>query len=101
MLHRCEVCGRRYRSPGWLARHMERAHAPGTAEGEQAGREPSLEPGPLFAEVDRVESQLGKACRALGIAASDVMSYRVYSDRVAIIEGPVGYKRVYEVGEER
>jgi hypothetical protein len=39
---------------------------------------------------------VGVALRALGISRGDVMSYSVRGDRVVIIEGPVGYKRVWE-----
>ena len=31
----------------------------------------------------------------LGIEWEDVMSYQVHDDRIVIVEGPVGYKRVY------
>ena len=31
----------------------------------------------------------------LGIDWEDVMSYQVHDDRIVIVEGPVGYKRVY------
>jgi len=31
----------------------------------------------------------------LGIDWEDVMSYQVHDDRIVILEGPVGYKRVY------
>jgi len=30
-----------------------------------------------------------------GIEWKDVMAFGVHSDRVVVIEGPVGYKRVY------
>ena len=31
----------------------------------------------------------------LGIGWDDVMSYQVHDHRIVIVEGPVGYKRVY------
>jgi hypothetical protein len=39
---------------------------------------------------------LDRALKALGIEPENVLSYAVHDDRVVIIEGPVGYKRVYE-----
>jgi hypothetical protein len=36
-----------------------------------------------------------RALVELGIEWKDVMAFRVHSDRVVIIEGPVGYMRVY------
>ena len=36
-----------------------------------------------------------QALADLGIEWKDVMAFGVHSDRVMIIEGPVGYKRVY------
>jgi len=36
-----------------------------------------------------------RALAELGIEWEDVMAFGVHSDRVVIIEGPVGYKRVY------
>ena len=35
----------------------------------------------------------------LGIEWKDVMAFRVHSDRVVIIEGPVGYKRTWWMPE--
>ena len=45
---------------------------------------------------------LDRALRALGIRREDVMAFKIYDDRVAVIEGPVGYKRtwVFPGGEE-
>lgn len=44
-------------------------------------------------EIDEVE----RACDALGIDVDDVLAYKVYHEpyKVVIIEGPVGYKRVW------
>jgi hypothetical protein len=38
---------------------------------------------------------VGRALAELGIQWKDVMALGVHSDRVLIIEGPVGYKRVH------
>jgi hypothetical protein len=37
-----------------------------------------------------------RALKALGIEPENVLSYAVHDDRVVVIEGPVGYKRVYK-----
>jgi len=39
---------------------------------------------------------LDRALKALCIEAGNVLSYAVHDDRVVVIEGPVGYKRVYK-----
>jgi hypothetical protein len=47
---------------------------------------------------DAADKQAGRDERALAelrIDWKNVMAFRVYSDRVVIIEGPVGYKRTY------
>jgi hypothetical protein len=103
MAYTCQVCGREYKTRGGLSRHVERAHpskesgskvrAAG-AEDESQGR---VKTAPLFAGLEQDAARLEEACQALGVALGDVMSYRLYDDRVVIIEGPVGYKRVYEV----
>ena len=41
-----------------------------------------------------------KALKALAIKPADVMSYRVYPDKVVIIEGPTGWKRVWKPEEK-
>jgi hypothetical protein len=40
-------------------------------------------------------SPVERALADLGIEWKDVMALGVHSDRVVVIEGPVGYKRVY------
>jgi hypothetical protein len=77
----CDICGRKYRSRAWLERHVELKHGAGaSAPSEQAEDSASL---------------LARACRGLRIDAKDILSSQVYTDRVVIIEGPVGYKRVW------
>jgi hypothetical protein len=77
----CDFCGRKYRSRAWLDRHVELKH------GAEA-RTPSE-------AAEESVPHLVEACHALGIDAKDVLSSRVYGDRVVVIEGPVGYKRVW------
>jgi len=38
---------------------------------------------------------VGRALVDLGIDWEDLMSYQVHSDRVVIVEGPVGFKRTW------
>jgi len=42
-----------------------------------------------------------QALADLGIEWKDVMAFRVHSDRVVIIEGPVGFKRTWWFPEAR
>ena len=44
---------------------------------------------------EAVSSPVERALADLGIEWKNVMAFGVHSDRVVIIEGPVGYKRVY------
>jgi len=76
MAYRCprSGCGREFGSERALAIHTGKAHL----EGVQAPVE------------------LKSALRALGIVEEDVLSFRIYDDRVVIIEGPGGKKRVWQ-----
>jgi len=42
-----------------------------------------------------------RALAELGIEWKDVMAFGVHSDRVVVIEGPVGYKRTWWFPERR
>jgi hypothetical protein len=77
----CDVCGRKYRSRAWLDRHVELKH------GAEASTPSEVE--------EESAPPLVEACRALRIDAKDVLSSKVYGDKVVLIEGPVGYKRVW------
>jgi hypothetical protein len=86
----CEFCGREYKSRSGLRRHVKAKHT---------GAEPTASSwGPAK------DAPLAMALEALGVREEDVMSYKVYADKVVVIEGPVGYKRVWlrdaqEVGD--
>lgn len=42
----------------------------------------------------QLPDEVKRACKVLNISREQVMAYRVYPDRVVIIEGPVGFKRI-------
>ena len=78
----------------------------GKEAASRSGPSPSTGPRPGLdtaaaqrAEDDRPRGAEGspveRALAELGIEWKDVMAFGVHSDRVVIIEGPVGYKRVY------
>jgi len=118
--HRCPDCGKWYKSRSGLRRHRKRVHgggAPalpvemepvpveivaGLGEDEE---EPALGEGDNFvgpsrselaeARVEGDEMAFHAALEGLGIDADSVMASTVYPDRVVIIEGPVGQKRVW------
>jgi hypothetical protein len=94
----CEVCGREYQTKSWLDRHMELKH--GTRAEEERPRDTGDTQEPETREavssID-VASLLTRACEALGIDKDDVLSSRVYGDRVVVVEGPVGYKRMWSI----
>jgi hypothetical protein len=75
MNYQCAECGKPYKSKSGLRRHIKKEHPI-----QQAGDE-----------------MLKQAMKDLGIKSKDVLSYRVYhaENKVAIIEGPVGAKRVW------
>jgi len=44
---------------------------------------------------DLLNRPMREACKALGIKLTDVMAFKVYDDKVVVIEGPTGWKRVW------
>lgn len=84
MRYRCprSGCGREFDSPRALAIHMAKAH------GERKAQSPSATGPP----------ELRQALKALGI--QEVLSFRVYDDRVVVIEGPGGKKRIWQKPKE-
>ena len=111
MSYKCPRCTKRYLSKSGLRRHVNAQH-PVEHAGPPDEAAPHEEPvtddqdaDDLIAERDvtqdaRAKSDgddaMIKACKALAIKPADVMSYRVYPDKVVIIEGPVGWKRTWE-----
>jgi hypothetical protein len=99
----CEVCGRKYTSPYWLERHLEAKHgaaeAAHKAADEALGGEVAAPEGARAAEGASATTSdadwLERACEALGLTPQSVISSHVYEDRVVLIEGPVGRKRVW------
>lgn len=79
-MYKCEFCGREYKTRSGLRRHVKAKHPPDL-------------PLPLLNTPGA--DWLERACQELGIKVSDILAYKVYHDRVVIIEGPVGYKRVW------
>ena len=112
MSYKCPQCTKRYLSKSGLRRHVN-AHHPSDqpalyATDEAAPHEEPVtddqDPDDLMAKRDAVhdarsksdnDDAMIKACKALAIKPADVMSYRVYPDKVVIIEGPVGWKRIW------
>ncbi len=111
MAYRCTVCGKEYQSRSGLRRHVkgkhrvavpalpleEAAEAPGGSEAGEAGGGPAAERSEARAPA---EASLEAALEALGIDEDDVLAYKVYHEplKVVVIEGPVGYKRVWTGG---
>lgn len=102
----CKECGQEFKTrSGWMshqrARHPEIAPEPG-AEAEGAGAE-AVSSTVLSTSREKVKAalkesekdMLSMALKGLGIKRGDVMAHQVYGDRVVIIEGPVGHKRVF------
>ena len=89
MAYRCprNGCGREFGSARALAIHMAKRHEQRRMHSET----PEEVIGPL---------ELKEALEALGIAPQNVLSFKVYDDRVAIIEGPGGKKRLWQKPKE-
>jgi hypothetical protein len=97
----CPECGRSYARKDSLVRHQKKEH------GSASLVQQSLDVGearvdveaPAGAEEEKAEGfspgVLKRALADLGIDAEDVMAHRVYPDRVVIIQGPAGFKRVW------
>ncbi len=110
-MHRCPECGKEYQSRSGLRRHRKRDHRPEGLQALPVQIEPEAqerEPEPGVDEhvgpdaVERAwargkgdEGVFRAALKALGIRPKNVMAWKVYPDRVVIIEGPVGYKRIW------
>jgi len=44
--------------------------------------------------------ELKQALKALGIAPQNILSFKIYDERVVIIEGPGGKKRIWQKPKE-
>lgn len=89
MAYRCprSGCGREFGSARALAIHMAKTHK----QRRSQSKTPKRVSGPL---------ELKQALKALGIAPQNVLSFQTYDDRVVIIEGPGGKKRVWQKPKE-
>jgi hypothetical protein len=110
MAYRCSVCGKEYQSRSGLRRHVKAKHrvavpalpvqealeAPAGSEAAEAGEGPAELRAPV-----QLTPELVLALDGLDIDVDDVLAYKVYHEplKVVIIEGPVGFKRVWCHGE--
>ena len=92
----CEECGREFKTKSGLISHLKAKHPipAEILEAEGTGPRPVREK-VKAALKESEKDMLAMALKALGIKRADVMAHKVYGDRVVIIEGPVGYKRVF------
>ena len=104
---KCEVCGKGYKSKSGLRRHVKAKHgADGAGDGAAGEVATEEEAGPSAAEpmeglpdvlgevAEMEERELRRVCELFDIKVQDVMAFKVYDDKVVIIEGPTGWKRV-------
>lgn len=92
MKYRCprSGCGREFGSARALAIHMAKTHGERKLHSKRP-KTPKGRTGP---------PELKQALKALGIAPQKVLSFKIYDDRVVIIEGPGGKKRVWQKPKE-
>lgn len=93
----CEECGGSFKTKSGLISHQKAKH-PSAGSGRVG--DGAVPAGPTKETVkaalkESKKDMLAMALKGLGIKKADVMAHKVYGDRVVIIEGPVGYKRVY------
>ena len=106
---KCPHCSKTYKSKSGLRRHINSIH-PNTDEAvpQEEPVTDDQDADDLMAERDVIHAPdhltlvapsdkepLDAALKALAIEPDNVMSYRVYPDKVVLIEGPVGWKRVW------
>jgi hypothetical protein len=112
-MYQCPECGKEYGSKSGLRRHRKRDHRPQglqplpvEIEPEEPEEEPALGEGENYWGPDAAEMAWSRgegdeaafraAVKALGIEWHHVVAWKVYPDRVVIVEGPVGYKRFWQ-----
>ena len=108
MSYKCLHCTKRFKSKSGLRRHNKSTHV--LAEVAAPHEEPVADvqdADDLTTERDAIQhaqrpaavlegdDAFKAALKALAIKPADVMSYRVYPDKVVIIEGPTGWKRIW------
>jgi len=97
---KCDICARSFKTKSGLGSHMRAKHPsirPSAAQDGSSAEPIPAEVGERFMGGPGSDGGiLAEACDALKIEAKNVMAFKIYEDRVVIIEGPVGHKRVYE-----
>ena len=101
----CPECPKSFKSKSGLRRHIKSTH-PIEARPHEEPVADVQDASDLMAQRDVLPASLAQhmakgdpvraAMKALGITRENVMDYKVYPDKVVIIEGPVGWKRTWE-----
>jgi len=106
----CDICGKPYKSRSGLKAHRKtHADQPALGEGDNyigPSASDDLTLAQLTAGFDPTHNKyrdaklIDDACAALGIDAANILSFKVYDDKVVIIEGPTGFKRTWTKGDQ-
>ena len=96
-MFQCPECAKTFKSKSGLRRHIKGQHPIDEAppHEEMVTEDQDAADLTLAEIIEDDEKALKKALKALGIKREDVMSYKVYPHKVAIIQGPTGWKKVW------
>jgi len=92
----CTICGKPYKSRSGLAAHRKTHDA--EPDGPPLDFAPTAHDADLLKSLDPTRNKyqdakaLDDACAALGIHPDDILSFKVYDDKVVIVAGPTGKK---------
>ena len=99
MSHKCPQCPKRFKTKSGRRRHINAQHPPDETAPQQETVTDVQDAPDLMAERDVTtpddEKVLRAALKALGIKRKNVVDFKVYPHKVAIIEAPKNWKKTW------